>query len=260
MQDAERACEYIAEHVRKAKGSRWLPGAMKPPLATDTSSPAVRLFAEQRLWRIERAVAQGLVAWAAGARSVELSFAVPTPLHVLSLQARGWRCVSLLDEGVSTAPHADGLAFALHDVCHLEKFVDPEHHVAQVGFFRALDQAVRLPGWASLENDFDDDWAKDFVHVAADMNGSPIFLFAALKMKLKMAVRRAHARKLGLPAPTGGPLNPGEAAAFAEALEELLDLLGLHGEIRNSALGVTTKHDVPDDAMALVRYFSERGA
>ncbi len=259
MSDAEIACEYIAARVRAVAGARWLQGAMCPALTTAVTTPGVRLFAEHRLWRIERAVASGLVAWAAGERNVDLLYAVPTSREVLALQARGRRCVSLLDEGVPTAPHADGLAFALHDLCHLEKFVDPEHHTAQVGFFASLDRAVHAPGWADLERPYDDAWASDFAHVAADMNGSPIFLFSALKMKLKMAARRALARELGRPAPTGGPLDDGEARAFAEALEALLDLLDIRGELRTAARAVNTKRDAPDPAVAIQRHFTEVG-
>ena len=54
---------------------------------------------------------------------------------------------------------------------------------------------------------YDEAWRADLAHVAADMNGSPVFLVAALKMKLKMAERRALAREDGRPAPTGGPLT-----------------------------------------------------
>ena len=116
ISDAERACEYVAERVKIAAGARFLQGAVSPPLFTRARSPAVRLFAEKRLWRIEHAVSRGLVAWAEGERNVELLFAVPTARHVLSLQARGWRCVSLLEDGIPTTPHADGLAFALRSL------------------------------------------------------------------------------------------------------------------------------------------------
>jgi NAD(P)-dependent dehydrogenase (short-subunit alcohol dehydrogenase family) len=45
--------------------------------------------------------------------------------------------VCLLDDAAALAHgdprHPNGLSFALHDLCHLEKFVDPEHHRGQVG-------------------------------------------------------------------------------------------------------------------------------
>ena len=57
---------------------------------------------------------RALLGWAAGEREGELLFEVPTPRRLLGLQARGRRCVSLLADGVPTAPHEDGLAFALY--------------------------------------------------------------------------------------------------------------------------------------------------
>ena len=100
MSDSERACEYIVTRVRAAAGSRWLQGELRPALVTEATTPAVRLFASQRIWRVEHAVARGLVAWADGARDVDLLFEVPSAREVLALQARGRRCVSLLAEGV----------------------------------------------------------------------------------------------------------------------------------------------------------------
>jgi hypothetical protein len=72
---------------------------------------------------------------------------------VLALQARGRRCVCLLDDAAALAHgdprHRDGLAFALHDLCHLEKFVAPEHHAGQVGFFRLVERALETPAMAA---------------------------------------------------------------------------------------------------------------
>jgi len=48
--------------------------------------------------------------------------------------------------------------------------------------------------------------------LAADVNGSAVYLFALLKMKLKMAARRRHARVSGAPARVSGALDAGEQA------------------------------------------------
>src|SRR5262245_39575201 len=105
---AEKACLYIEARVRRASGHRWLQGPLAPALALpeDGAPPVVRLFAEQRLHRVPSPVARSLVAWARGERRVDLLFHVPTPRDVLALQARGRRCVSLLEDGIPTAPHA----------------------------------------------------------------------------------------------------------------------------------------------------------
>jgi hypothetical protein len=251
--DAERVCAYLVARVQRAAGPRWAQGEHAPPLgAPALAGSGVDTVARRRLWRVPRHVAVGLVAWARGARDVELREDVPTPRHVLGLQAVRRRCVSLLPEGAKE----DGREFLLHDLCHLEKFVDPEHHDEQVGFFGRLTGAMDAAGWQAFDRRFDEAWRKDVEHVAADMNGSAIFLFAALKMKLKMAVRRELARADGRPSPTGGPLTAAEARAFDAALGEMLDLLTLSGDARDAALAVSTKRDTPADALRLQAWFA----
>lgn len=251
-QDAERVCAYLVERVQLAAGPRWAQGEHVPALGAPEGWPAVETVARRRLWRVPRHVAVGLCAWARGARDVELLCSVPTPRHVLRLQATGRRCVSILPAGTKE----DGLAFALHDLCHLEKFAAPEHHDEQVGFFGRLAEAMDAAGWRVFDRRYDEAWRKDVEHVAADMNGSAIFLFAALKMKLKMAVRRELARAEGRPSPTFGPLTDDEARAFDVALGEMLDLLALEGEPRDAALAVSTKRDTPADAVRLQAWFA----
>src|SRR5262249_30151481 len=156
-----------------------------------------RFVASQRLHRVPTSVARALVLWGEGF-PVELLTSVPSAEHVLALQSRGARCVSLLPEGVSTSPHADVLSFALHDLCHLDKFADACHHVGQVGFFARLHAITTSSMWGHFERNLDEAFRRDWRHVAADMNGSAVFLFAALKMKLKMAVRRRVALEQGV--------------------------------------------------------------
>src|SRR5258706_15932358 len=98
MHAAELACVYVAERVRAAGGHRWDQGARKPAIAVASTAPAVRLFAERRLLGVVEPAARALVAWARGERDVVLLFDVPAARDVLALQARGQRCVSLLDE------------------------------------------------------------------------------------------------------------------------------------------------------------------
>jgi hypothetical protein len=251
---AERASAYVVERVRRASGSRWRQGRWAPPFVCTSRGDATRVVAEWRLHRVERVVAHALVTWANGARDVDLITHVPSAREVLALQARGRRCVSLLDDDVATAPHADGLAFCLHDLCHLEKFVDPQHHRAQVGFFAMVERAMATGAWRDLERGFDDAWVRDRDHVLADMNGSPIFLFAALKMKLKMATRR----RVG--GACAGPLDDRERRAFDDALDLLLDALGFDGSLCADARDVSTRRDAPDAAVRLCEHFERLGA
>lgn len=260
MTDAELACAFVADGVRRASGVRWLQGAWAPVMPSRSTSPLVRFVAERRLCKIERGVARGLVAWGDGERPVDLLFEVPSPRQVLALQARGRRCVSLLDAGAPTAPHEDALAFAVHDLCHLEKFVDPEHHIAQRGFFALVHRAMSEPSWAAaFEAGFDDAWAKDRDYVVADMNGSPVFLFAALKMKVKMAVRRRVARARGGEPRCGGALDAVEERAYEEALADLFERLGLRGASVDDAFAVSTRRDSPEAAIRIIQYFEDAG-
>jgi hypothetical protein len=256
---AERICDFVATRVRAGSRHLFRQGARKPPLACTSRAPLVRLFAEERVHRVPTAVARALVACGEGF-PVEVLTSIPTPEHVLELQARGARCVSLLPEGVSPAPHADALAFVLHDLCHLDKYVDPEHHVGQVGFFSSLHEATTRDSWHGFETSLDEAFRQDWHHVAADMNGSAVFLFAALKMKLKMAVRRRSARERGVDPPDHGPLTTEESRAYDDVLDELLSLLNVdRAELRDAARATSAKRDDPRAALRLLGHFEMHG-
>ena len=180
-------------------------------------------------------VADALLAWSRGERPVDLVFEVLPPREVLRRQAAGRRCVALLDDAVARAHgdprHPDGLSFALHDLHHLEKFVEPEHHRGQVGFFRAVDRALSDTEVAALELTFDAIWSAERDYVLADMNGSAVFLFSVLKMRLAMAVRRRLARGRGVPVPTEGRLDDDERAALQPVLSAWFAGMGLAGGV-----------------------------
>ena len=261
--DAELACIYVAERVHRAAGARWLQAERRPPLRSGAASPWVRLFAERELCRVPSPVPRALLAWAEGERPVDLSFSIPTPRDLLRLQARGRRCVSLLDDGAPTAPHADGLAFALHDLCHLEKLCDPAHRAGQVGFFARLDRALDDPRWHTLEATLDAEWIDGRDHVLADMNGSAVFLFLVLKNKLKLAVRRRLAAARG--EPPRAPLrrsepDPRDEAACDEAYEILYAALGLEGAALASARAMASRTVGVEGAADLLAFFESAGA
>lgn len=259
LSDAERAACFVIEHAQKRVGTRWHQGFWTPPLADHDLAAGVDVIARHRVWRVERGVARAIVAWASGRRPAELRTSIPSFRELLALQARGWRAVSLLPEGAATAPHEDALAFALHDLCHLEKLVDPAHYLGQVGFFALAQAALDTPAFRQLDARFDAAWRADLEHVVADMNGSAIFLFAALKMKLKMAARREHARLTGTAPPQGGALSEAELRWFDAALDLLLDAFGLQGEERIAARAVNTQRAEPTLASRLLEAFEGRG-
>jgi hypothetical protein len=258
---AERTAAFLLERVAR----RWRhfrdQGALAVPLEPPPGcGPALKAFARRRVRGVPEPVARGLLAWAAGQRPVDLLDQVPTARQVLALQAAGRRCVSLLDDEVALAHgdprHPDGLSFALHDLCHLEKFVAPEHHSGQVGFFRSVARAFDTPAFTDLERHFDPTWRADRDYVIADMNGSAIFLFAALKMKLNVAIRRQLAANNGRPAPASGPLDDKERAALGPALLTLIEAMGLdQPAVREAALLITTRRAHPQAARRLLTHF-----
>jgi hypothetical protein len=269
---AELACAYVAERIQRDAPRRWIQGPRRPALDPgDGASELVRLFATRDLYRLPRPVSEALVAWAAGRRRVEVLTSLPSPRALLALQAKGARCVSLLaDADVPEGPIAglprrqgvygsEGLAFAVHDLCHLEKLFAPEHHREQVGFFSTLEAALDHPAWAALERRLDAAWADDRDHLLADMNGASAFLYVVLRNKVKLAVRRREAGERGEPC-RSGPLDEGEARAYAEAVEALVAALGLDGEARDAARVLASRHEAEEAGAPLRAFFEERGA
>ncbi len=245
--DVGPVAEFLAARLERRHGPRWLGGARRPPLASDGDADGARLreFATRRLFRVPDAVPRALLAWAKGERKVGWIERKPSAREMLGLQARGWRCVSLLADDVDTAPHADALDFAIHDLCHLEKLAAPEHHEAQVGFFALLDRAVDDPRWRELEARFDAAWCADRDYVLADMNGHAIYLFVALKRKIWLASARAF---------------PGDEDRARCAHETLFDLLELDGEARAVARAIGAKGSLPAGLASLVAHLTRAGA
>jgi hypothetical protein len=262
--EAEETAAFLLAGVRRARGPLWDEGAWSAPLGeTPREAPALAVFAERRVRGVSPSVARGLLAWGRGERPADLLRHAPGAEEVLARQAAGRRCVSLLDDDAARAwgdpRHPDGLTFALHDLHHLEKFVAPEHHAGQIGFFRSMRRALAAPELAVLEESFDATWRADRDYVIADMNGSAVFLFAVLKMRLNMAVRRQLAAARGLPPPTRGPLDAEERAALSPALDTLLAAMGLPDPLRREAHAVSADRQHPDHARRLLAYFEREG-
>jgi hypothetical protein len=262
-QNAERTATFLVERTRLAHGRLWDQGARADRLSPGISGESLALIACRRLRGVSEPVVSALMGWSRGERPALLLDSIPTSLDVLRLQSVGRRCVSLLEDAEALAHgdprHPDGLAFVLHDLCHLEKFVDPAHRVGQVGFFDTVFRATQTAEWSALESPFDAEWEADRDYVFSDMNGSAIFLFAALKMKVRMAVRRQVARQRGSDPRVGGALDPTEQATFDEAEQRLLALLGLDGALLEAGVKVSARRDDPESAVRLLQTFEARG-
>ena len=267
IDEAERAAAFLLARVRATRGRLWDEGARSgapgASVGAPPDAPALAVFAARRVRGISPVVAGALLAWARGQRPVDLLFRVLPAREILERQAGGRRCVALLDDAVARAHgdprHPDGLAFALHDLCHLEKFVAPEHHRGQVGFFRAVARALAHAEVAALEPTFDATWDSDRDYVIADMNGSAVFLFSVLKMRLAMAVRRRLARDRSRPPPTRGRLDDEERLALLPVLSLWFEAMGLPAALRSEALAVSARRDQPAHARRLLDHFEARG-
>ena len=234
MSAAEHAAAFLLARVRAARGRLWDEGA-RPAAAAAARDTALAVFATRRVRGVSPVVADSLLAWSRGERPADLVFEVLSPREVLRRQAAGRRCVALLEDEVALAHgdprHPDGLSFALHDLHHLEKFVEPVHHLGQVGFFRAVDNALADTEVAALELTFDAIWCAERDYVLADMNGSAVFLFSVLKMRLAMAVRRRLASATGRPVPTDGASRQRRARSAASGLVDLVRGDGIAGGV-----------------------------
>ena len=256
--EAEHAASFLLARARATRGRLWDEGA-RPGERFQPAGDALAVFATRRVRGVSPIVADALLAWSRGERPVDLVFEVLPPREVLRRQAAGRRCVALLDDAAALAHgdprHPDGLSFALHDLHHLEKFVEPQHHRGQVGFFRAVDRALSDTEVAALELTFDEIWSSERDYVLADMNGSAVFLFSVLKMRLAMAVRRRLARSCGMPVPTEGRLDDDERAALQPVLSAWFMGMGLPPALRTEAFAVSARRDHPAHARRLLEHF-----
>jgi len=255
MIDAERVAAFVLARTIAAAGPRAMQSkrTVQPLLGSDLG-PSLSAFASRQVLRVPADAERGLFGLATGTHRARVLDHAPTPEELLAEQARGGRVVSLLPDGSDTGMHEDPLAFAIHDLCHLDKFqVD---HAAQVGFFDTMHRANVL---AFHMDTLDATWRADVIAVTCDMNGSPIFLLAALKMRLKMAVRRVLATAKGLPPNSGGPLSEEEERAYAPMLEELLDRAELEGPVRDAAREITARRQGMENAQLFLDEMERRG-
>jgi hypothetical protein len=239
---------YLIEQTKRRAGPIWRQGRRISALS-HVSSPSLDLIAEQRLYKIPEPAAQALCAWSLEQRCVELLFAVPTPLEILTLQAQGKRCVSLVADELIPKNYKDGADFICHDLCHLEKFYDPKQHNAQRGFFSMLLRLLANPEWRVLDATLDQAWREVSAHVIADMNGSPLFLWTVFKAGLRPALHRLEH--------PGVRFDPHiESLRYQEVLAKVCDWMGLAGEAKQDAILVSDcSHHHREESVRLQQYF-----
>jgi hypothetical protein len=253
---ASAAAEFLLARARVTHRHRCLQARRVPPLTSSREGEALCTFAERHVAGVRDVEARALAAWSLRPSMAVVVSGEMTPSEIVSLQARGQRCVSLNE----VAAPEDGLAYALHDLRHLGKFFQPELHLEQRGFFACVERALRSEAWQALDARLDARWLSDRDAVLADMNGSAVFLFSALKMRLRMAARRRHARVHDEPAPTSGGLSASEEAEAAPLLELCLDGLELTGDVRQAARAISCRRDAELHAARFVEAFRGEAA
>ena len=214
--NADATLAYLLRGAYRTAGKKWLGGVRQTPLPAVPPGLPWRLFAEREIYGVPAHVAAGLVAWRTGLWDLRLRRTMATDTEILTGQAAGYRWVSLLPDNAPCAPQKSPFYFALHDICHASHYFDPMHHHGQVGFFADLVAAMATNCWSLLTADFADDWPRDLARVTADMNGSALFLFSALRRKVHLAAVQAG-------------LDPDCAKAM------LFEALGMHGETAEAA-------------------------
>jgi hypothetical protein len=250
------ACElvawYVIEDLQQKVGTRWLQG--KRASAFDAaSSEVMTTVASRRLYQFPEMSSRALCAWSLGQRKVRLLFAMPATLEILQLQARGERCVSLIDDASIPKEYEGRADFVSHDLCHLEKFYDPNEYSAQVGFFASLWEMLQTKAWQNLSSRFDTQWEREFAHIAADMNGSPIFLWASFKAALRPALHRAER--------PGEPFDPRAPSAFCQdSLSQVCDWFGLAGPLKDDAIKISNRQSHIEECLRLHQHFTRFGA
>lgn len=127
---------------------------------------------------------------------------IPTPLQVLEMQSRGFRCVTLLRTPNwfnHTFEHKRNLRdFVIHDLEHIwQLFESPKISQAQIKFSKKLLELTRKGYFIFLQTD--PDLSKEFDYIISDMNTHPAHTYATLKSLItRKKLRSAEMGKLRL--------------------------------------------------------------
>ena len=137
----------LAEHqVQQLLGSDVISDRTLSRLHLNRESATIRDFwMKARLHKISDYVPVCLDGFYSGLRPLKLMFRIPDPAELLAMQAAGARCVSALTSSkmlTQVFGHRDCLEMLLHDLAHMEKFVEGGRFYQQVGFFVFLHSSV----------------------------------------------------------------------------------------------------------------------
>lgn len=161
--------------------------------------PVVRVFDKFELKQVPGYVNHCLSRWSMGLRPLILMLRVATPSELLTMQAKGRRCITCFcgqeelgqEWADSYPPYAikDTLRFVFHDMQHAERFTQAEYYCEQVGFLHRMRRVhARLQrGDSSV---VDRQLRLDVAHVVSDMNSCCVHLLEFLVRRLACAAKR----------------------------------------------------------------------
>jgi hypothetical protein len=177
-------CEFVACYILlhscfKAERNHWNSGIISPPLQKFSTTPKSLSISKipgitlcrklsphteildvlkfYNIKGIKRSVNESLLNWSISNRPYILLFHVPTSRDVHEMMMRGERCITVfshketiqlvIKEQYPPFVERDALSFTLHDVKHMEQFIDPLTYYGQVfinviedWFFKSLQR------------------------------------------------------------------------------------------------------------------------
>jgi hypothetical protein len=143
---------YIWKKLSKQRSNRSL------TMVDQASLTVIDVFNQLQFYGIKNKddyINKSMVYWSLGGRPYELMFTIPSPMTVLRQQATGRRVITvfttyeeLISKHVAQLYYMDGsqlharssFDFSIHDMKHMELFIDPSIYDEQVGFFRSILQ------------------------------------------------------------------------------------------------------------------------
>ena len=147
-----------------------------------------------RLHRISEGTYVCLEEFYAGRRPLRVIYRIPEPQDLLIMQADGVRCVSALTSLRLLSQvygHRDCLEMLLHDLAHMEKFVEAGRFWQQVGFFEFLNTGVATRHLRHWQPRFGRRWELSWYYISSDMNAVANHMLLTLKAQLMVAMARA---------------------------------------------------------------------
>ena len=153
-----------------------------------------------RLHRIPDSVSICLEQFYAGRRPLRLIYRIPEPQDLLTMQADGVRCVSVLTSLRLLSQvygHRDCLDMLLHDFAHMEKFVEAGRYWQQVGFFEFLQSSVSPRHFRHWRSSYGRRWELSWFYISSDMNAVANHMILTLKAQLMVAMARSTLLQAG---------------------------------------------------------------